>query len=274
MGNLIKLLNEAHPIRTILQEAAKRLNLGSYEHRIALGAIERPHYAYGVYNAGYLAKKLGLARVSLLEFGVAGGNGLLNLEYHAKEVSKLLGVVFEIYGFDTGAGLPTPVDYRDLPYSWKEGFFRMDVPALRAKLTQSVLVLGEIKETTKSFFEEHRPAPIGFVSFDVDFYSSTVSALELFHSKREDYLPRVICYFDDTIGTEIELYSDFTGQRLAIHEFNDTHEKIKLSKAYNLLSKKITEPWFHQSWVCHFLDHPNYNKFVGREDQQLAIKPN
>lgn len=267
-----KLFDESHPFRTLIKEAVKRLEFGSYEQRFHFGAIERPHYGYCVCNAAVLAKRLGYDRISLLEFGVAGGNGLLNLEYHAQEVSKLLDIQIEIYGFDTGKGLPKPVDYRDLPYHWKEGFFKMDVPALQAKLKMSKLVLGDIRDTAKSFFEQYQPAPIGFIAYDFDFYSSTISALEMLESGAEHYLPRVFCYFDDTVGTEFELYNDFTGQRLAINEFNQNHEAIKLSRSYHLLAKKIVEPWFHQIWVCHFLNHGKYNKFVSVENQQLPIK--
>ena len=49
-----------------------------------------------------------------------------------------------------------------------------------------------------------------------------------------NYLPRVFCYFDDVLGSEIELYNDYTGERLAINEFNNENDEIKFSKAYNL----------------------------------------
>ena len=94
-----------------------------------------------------LAKKLGLDRISVLEFGVAGGRGLLNLEYHAREIARELEIEIDIYGFDTGRGLPRPLDYRDLPYHWKEGFFAMNVEELQTRLTKAKLVLGEIEKT-------------------------------------------------------------------------------------------------------------------------------
>ncbi|MDQ4121020.1 MAG: hypothetical protein M3209_06205 [Acidobacteriota bacterium] len=272
MEKLKKLLHEPHPFRTLAKEALKRLELGSYEQRFQLGAIERPHYAYGVYNAASLAQKLGYPRISVLEFGVAGGNGLLNLEYHSREASKLFGTQIDVYGFDTGEGLPEPVDYRDLPYKWKQGFFKMDVPALKAKLKNSTLVLGDVRHTADTFFEEYKPAPIGFISYDLDFYSSTVAAMKMLEAGDEHYLPRLFCYFDDTVGTESELYNDFTGQRLAINEFNQNHETIKLSRPYYLLAKKTVEPWFHQIWICHFFNHPDYSKFVSEENQQLVLR--
>src|SRR3989442_47546 len=47
-------------------------------------------------------KTLGYTRISVLEFGVAGGRGLLNLEYHAQPVESLLSIEIDVYGFDAG----------------------------------------------------------------------------------------------------------------------------------------------------------------------------
>jgi hypothetical protein len=214
---------------------------------------------------------LGYSRFSVLEFGVASGSGLLNLEYHAEQVCKACGIEIEIYGFDTGEGLPAPVDYRDLPYHWKEGFFRMDIPRLQAKLRRAKLVLGDIRETSRDFFARYNPAPIGAIMHDFDFYSSTATALKMFDVDENYYLPRVFCYFDDIIGSEIEMYNDFTGERLAIHEFNETHSDKKLSPAHHLITQKFAEPWFHQIWICHLFRHGRYNQFVSDENQQIPL---
>ena len=40
----------------------------------------RPHYTWGLLHSAYLARSLGLPRISTIEFGVAGGNGLIALE--------------------------------------------------------------------------------------------------------------------------------------------------------------------------------------------------
>ncbi|HEY5681248.1 MAG TPA: hypothetical protein VIS55_14360 [Pseudomonadales bacterium] len=50
---------------------------------------------------------------------MAGGNGLVEMERIAREVEPLFGVGIEIWGFDSGKGLPAPRDYRDLPYIWQ-----------------------------------------------------------------------------------------------------------------------------------------------------------
>jgi hypothetical protein len=85
-------------------------------------------------------------------------------------------------------------------------------------------------------------------------------------------MPRVFCYFDDTIGTEVELYSDFTGQRLAINEFNLHNDAIKLGFPYCLLNGEITDAWRHQIWVAHLFQHPDYNTFVSDVAQQLPFQ--
>ncbi len=263
------LILDPAPIRTIAKKIIKKFCIGSYEQRIRIGAVDRPHYGYCVYNAAVLAKKLGYQRISVLEFGVAGGNGLVNLEYHAQKISKVLTIDIDIYGFDRGDGLPVPLDYRDLPYHWKKGFYKMDLPRLRARLKKTELVLGDIKDTAKDFFEKFSPAPIGAIAYDFDFYSSTVAALNMLETGERYYLPRVFCYFDDTIGTEIELYNDYTGERLAINEFNQAHNDTKFGLPYHLLARKDVETWYHQIWVCHFFKHSRYNEFVSTEDQQL-----
>jgi len=270
---LKQVILDPYPLRTIAKKVIRKLQLGSYEQRLEIGALVRPHYGYCVYHAAVLAKKLGYERISVLEFGVAGGNGLVNLEYHAQEVAALLGIAIDIYGFDTGEGLPDmdEDDYRDLPYHWKKGFYKMNVQELQARLKKAKLILGDIKDTSKNFFKEHNPAPIGAIAHDFDLYSSTAVALKMLEADEKYYLPRVFCYFDDITGTEMELYNDYTGERLAINEFNQAHEDIKIGLPYHFLSKKVVEGWHHNIRICHFFKHSNYNKFIGDENQQLAL---
>lgn len=44
---------------------------------------KRPHYAENLWNSAIEAKKLGIKRIAAIEFGVAGGNGLVMLENYA-----------------------------------------------------------------------------------------------------------------------------------------------------------------------------------------------
>jgi len=260
------------PLRSIALPLTRRFALGTVHHRVRYGGVDRPHYAYCVYQSAMLARRLRYRSISVIEFGVAGGNGLVALERHALEVSRALGIEIEVYGFDTGQGLPPPYDYRDLPYHWRSGFFQMEQERLERRLRFAKLVLGDIRETSGSFFSIHHPSPIAAVMYDLDFYSSTVAALNMLETEEGYRLPRIFCYFDDIIGSEVELYNDFTGVRLAIEEFNRSHAQMKFSKAYHLLARRWVEEWYHQIYILHDFRHRRYNDFVSSEDQQLPLR--
>ena len=250
-------------------DKSKILNIIPFDSRVKLSLTHRPSYSYCIYHSALLGKKLGLNSISVIEFGVATRNGLRFIEFVSKKVEKIVGIKIEIYGFDNGDGLPEPIDYKDLPYHWESGFFKMDIPKLKSLLKRSTLILGNIKETSKSFFSDYSPAPIGAVFHDFDFYSSTKDSLQLFKASNEYFLPRVFNYFDDTIGGEIELYNDFTGERLAINEFNNESKDIKFSPAYHLITKQFNLKWHHQIWITHFFNHPKYNYFISEKNQQM-----
>lgn len=240
-----------------------------YRLRSSLGLVNRPQYGYCMWHAARLATRLGHPKISVLEFGVAGGNGLVAIERHAAQIERLLPIRFEIFGFDRGEGLPEPRDYRDLPYHWRAGFFKMDVPRLRSRLTSARLVLGDIKETATEFFKQE-PAPIGCMFHDMDFYSSTWDSFRLIEAPPERFLPRVFNYFDDIIGAETELYNDFTGQRLAINEFNSANATKKFARCYHF-ARYRRRLWHEQIFVLHDFKHPHYNTFVSDENQQLPL---
>jgi hypothetical protein len=264
-------MNDRAPVRRALKHILARLELGSFPFRYRIEALERMHYAYILYQAAKLASRLGQRRISAIEFGVAGGNGLVWLERHAEAIERLFPVHFEIYGFDTGGGLPQPKDYRDLPYHWQAGFFSMERDRLEKKLKRAHLVIGDVAETWKTFVDTYSPAPVAAVAHDLDFYSSTAEGLKLFEFPDSHLMPRIFCYFDDTIGGDVELYSDFTGERLAIHEFNASHENRKIAIPYHLRCQEGLGTWRHQIWVCHLFDHAHYNDFIGDPNQQLPL---
>ena len=72
------LIFDPFPIRTLAKHVVKTLNLGSYEQRVNIGAVERLHYGFCVYQAAKLEKVLGYNRISVVEYGVAGGKGSVN----------------------------------------------------------------------------------------------------------------------------------------------------------------------------------------------------
>jgi hypothetical protein len=257
-----KLIKSSKKIKHIIE----KYNIGSFEFRMKLGALRRNHYAYICFNAAVLGKKLGYKKISVIEYGVAEGHGLLSLEAYSSEIEKIVDIEIDVYGFDTGSGLPKPTDYRDLQYHWKEGFFSKNEKELNKKIKKAKLIIGDIEQTSKSFLNEYKPAPIGAVIHDFDFYSSTKKALNMMKENSEFFLPRVFSYFDDIIGGEIELYNDFTGERLAINEFNSENRDIKISNAYHLISRPKLN-WYDQIRIIHFFKHKKYNSFISDEAQ-------
>lgn len=235
----------------------------------------RGQYLFGMSEAARNASRLGIPSISVIEFGVAGGAGLVSMEEIADKIESQYNVKIQIYGFDLGSGLPEPLDYRDLPYTWRPGFFKMDREVLESRLRRSTLIIGNVHDTARAFLETYQPAPIGFVAFDLDFYSSTKDAFEIFESRNFDHLlPRLYCYFDDTIGDNDEIHCEYVGELLAINEFNASHGHQKIAKIHGLPYKfaNSSTPWHEQIYVLHSFQHPLYNKYIRvAEDWQLRI---
>jgi hypothetical protein len=226
-------------------------------------------------EAARLARALGLKRISAVEFGVAGGNGLVAMEDYATRIRNELGVEYQIYGFDLETGLPDPKDYRDLPYTWKKGFFKMDRAALEARLKVSQLIIGDVADTLKSFVPKFDPAPVGFCAFDMDLYTSTKSALQLLESPCTRILPRTYLYFDDIIGDHNEIHCEYVGELLSIKEFNFVNAMRKIAKI-NGLSCKMgkLEVWHESVFVLHAFDHPAYVTYTrGVDEWKLPLNP-
>ncbi len=184
------------------------------------------------------------------------------MEKLSKEIGDLLGIGIEVYGFDRGIGLPKPTDYRDLPYLWQEGEFEMNFEWLSKKLDKANLIIGDVKETTRTFFKQHQAAPIGFISFDLDLYSSTKEAFSLLEANTTYFLPRTFCYFDDILDEyATALFNEYTGEILAIKEFNDDHQTIKITKINGLSAKRyFKSSWPEAMFTLHNFKHNQYNQ--------------
>lgn len=254
----------------------RRIPVGSIELRTRFSAWPRPHYAYGVFAAAQQASLLRIPAISVMEFGVAGGNGLLALQSIAEKMSRYFAVSIKAVGFDTGEGMPEPADYRDLPHVWSAGFYKMDVDKLRSRLRPGTqLVLGDIAETIPRVL--HDTDPIGFVAFDLDYYSSTKAAFRIFESSYSTRLPRVYCYFDDIIWPEWACHNEYVGELCAIREFNEQHAHLKLCPIHLLRDMRPhPEGWNEQTYVMHDFRHPHYcENLVGKHkfnfDTQKAM---
>jgi len=253
------------PIRVQLAVLVmKKFKLGGFRLRLKLDALPYPNYAYGMLNAAIQAKELGLTRISAIEFGVAGGNGMVAMQDLANEIENETGISFELFGFDSGSGLPSTSDYRDQLYFWSQGSFLIDVAALKARLTRSELILGDVAETTVSFFEKFNPAPIGFIAFDLDYYTSTKAAFGVFNNAHESYLPRVECYMDDVGSYEVLSASVGTGVLRAIDEFNKESDTKIYKKEQVSRFRHIVSGWNDCIYVHHRFNHPEYNVSVAK----------
>lgn len=232
------------------------------------GVDTRPQYLWPLLQAAGSARALGIPRIAALEFGVAGGNGLLALERAADAVTAVSGTGVDIYGFDTGGGMPAPVDHRDAPWLIEPSYFAMDEAALRARLTTARLVLGPVAETVPEWSRSGH-APIGFIAFDLDYYSSTMEAFGVLGGDARRLLPRVPCYFDDLFGFA---WTDFTGVRAAIDDFNAPGGHRKIAKihglGYELPAPERAEAWHEKLYVVQVFDHPRYADSEGRIDER------
>jgi hypothetical protein len=251
-----------------------RFPVGPVDLRVRFGVFPRPHYAYGVYYAADLAKRLGLSSISVIEFGVAGGGGLLALESVAAVIADDVNINIHVAGFDSGKGMPNPVDYRDVPYVWGGGFYAMDEAKLRARLSpKTELVIGDVADVVGRWTA---PAPIGFVAFDLDYYSSTKAALSLFEpAEQRPHLPRAYCYFDDIIWPERACFNEYIGELCAIREFNEAHASLKVCPIH-MLHHTLPHPyaWSDAMYVLHDFQHPLYGRNISTADEtstQLRI---
>jgi hypothetical protein len=252
-------------VRHFCKAAGKYLSLPP-DLEVFLNAGARPHYAYCLYHAAELARRLNLKRISVLEFGVAGGNGLLFLEAFAKRVEAAVGVQIEVYGFDTGGGLPQVALPEDLPYWFQTSQYAMQLATLESERTTATLVLGDVKNTVVDFFAKYKPAPVGAILNDLDLYSSTAESLKLFDGEPANFLPRVFLYFDDIVGSEYEMYGDCNGQLLAIAEFNRHRKDVHIGLNQNLLPRSEVG-YRYQIYYAHLRRHPMYGNYVGGKEQ-------
>ena len=144
--------------------------------------------------------------------------------------------------------------------------------ALRARLTTARLVLGDVRQTIPEFVAAGDFAPIGMISFDLDYYSSTAHAFALLDVSPELRLPRVLCYFDDVIGDDWEMHSPYVGELAAIEEYNAGHETSKIAPINGLAHKrKIPAAWNDQIFVSHDFAHPLYDKHIHPSKWELQL---
>ena len=230
---------------------------GDFREMEAHGLVPRPNYAYGILRAADLARFLGKTRATVCEFGVATGNGLLNMIEIAELVRAKTGVEIRVIGLDSGEGLPTVDGYKDHPEIWSVSDFKMtNKEDLRRRIgTRADLIFGDIKDTVGDLVARlDESAPLGFISVDVDIYSGAKSALRSLMSKPELYAPAVSIYCDDV---RFFFANRWCGELRAIEEFNDEHPMRKIDHDRSLPGHRPVRSlgWYQSMFVCHVLDH-------------------
>jgi hypothetical protein len=245
---------------------------GGFRSRVAWDLVVRPHYAYGLLHAADQARLAGASSVTAVEFGVANGEGLLNLCAIARRTEECTGIRIDVVGFDSGAGMPSPVDYRDHPELYLQGDFPMDQEALKKALPRNAeLRLGPLSHTVMDFLREDR-SPIGFAAVDVDYYSSTRDALLLFADRDPNrYVPVPLLYFDDIM---FETHNDWCGELLAINQFNAERDSRKIVLDRFLATRRVFKNprWLQQMYVLQLFDHP-WRNILSRK-RCVATLPN
>ena len=247
----------------VLKHLWRKTNLGSLEFRSRYDFVHKPQYAWGLLSAAKIAKALGYKSFSVIEFGVAYGEGLVQLEKLIIAIKREYQLDVKCFGFDSGQGLPKPASYKDLPYLWTEGDFngsQAHFENLKKKLRFSEIILGDVKTTIPSFIKNFdSSSPLGFISFDLDLYSSTRDSFSIFSLKDECMLPRIPLYFDDISSSDHGYFNAFTGELLAIDEFNDKSQLNKVCPIHGFqLGRKISSTWNAGAYCFHRFNHPLY----------------
>lgn len=231
--------------------------LGSFKSKVEFDLIIRQQNAFCLYRAAEFAKWMGLKSITIIEFGVASGDGLINISQISRKITKETGINFNIFGFDTPTGMPAPKDFRDMPELFQEGLFPpIDQKKLLSILPDNTkLIIGNIEETIPEFLENISDnSPIGFVSIDVDYYWSAKICLNTFLDKPKKYLPITLVYLDDISQPSS---NPFVGELLAINEFNIQNKHRKITPYTFLRAKRIFQKpqWIDRIFVLHTLDH-------------------
>ena len=269
MGFVGRKLSKAHIWkRLLLERFSEPLHLnalalfvavfGSVRTKIFFDLYVRQQHAFGLLTAADDARAAGHKSVTVIEFGVANGAGLLNICSLAEKITKATGISFKIAGFDNVSGMPPLRDYRDHPELYQPGWYPMEAPdLLRASLPPNAeLVLGDLATTLPEFLAV-LPAgsPIGFVSLDVDYYWSAVEALKGFTGPPELYLPRVTMYLDDVSSVA---HNPWCGELAAINDFNASSDMRKIAPLNFLRESRLFKNpiWISQMFTLHVLDHP------------------
>lgn len=247
---------------------------GSFRKKVEYDLILRPYSAFGILQAADKAKEIGLKKITVIEFGVANGAGLMNMIEISKKVTKTTGVEIQIFGFDTAKGMPEPIDFKDHPEYYNTGDYPMNKELLLEKINgEAKIIFGPIKENLDDFKKEISfEAPIGFISIDVDYYSSTKDIFKLLTFEAQYFLPLTYLYFDDI---SLPHHNSKCGELLAIKEYNEEFDLRNIEYHSFLVNERIFKnaDWIKQIYYFHLLDHDYRSNLIRNREVNVLDNP-
>ena len=243
---------------------------GSLRLKVLYDLFRRPDYAYGIYEAAKRGKSNGLDGITVIEFGVANGRGLMAMIMYAEKISKELDIKINILGYDSGEGMPNFTNYKDHPELYTLGDFPMIHKDQLLKFLPQNAKLVFLDLIKDSWLNSNIEYPIGFISIDVDYYSSTISIInKLLEIDSNLLLPNTLMYFDDVI---LDNHNSYQGELLAIKDFNNKDSLRKIEQySQNLRHTRMFKfaHWIDNMYQLHVLDH-HYRQNPYRADNTPA----
>ncbi len=187
--------------------------------------------------------------VTLVELGVFKGDGLRFITQVVEHITKRIEMKYRVYGFDSFEGLQDFEGYKDHHEIWHPGQYKYTDYDKMAKQfgDKATLIKGDVTNTIQEFLVDHidMDYPLGFISLDIDLYSSAKAALKIMEDADPNkYIPTVLMIVDDQ--DYLVTYNDWCGEGLAIREFNESNEFRKIQSRREI----------YQRLRCiHVLDH-------------------
>jgi hypothetical protein len=274
MNRALRSLIFEPPLRLLLKAALTNAvaQRHAFEWAALFDAVRYPSYAAGLQAACKYAGLAGKQGFTAIEFGVAGGNGLMELSKYAGILAQRTGLKIKVTGFDAGSGLPMSPDRRDAPWLWNPGDFPSNVDRLRRTLpAETELVVGRIQDTLPQWLNEQLKLPIGFVSIDVDLYSGAAAICEAMGSVEVSrLLPFVSFYLDDALRF---LTPRSTGELAAIAEFNREHANRQFDRDDWIAEDRpfAERLWLKRMYSLCCFDHPAMMGHKNREAARLDL---
>ena len=113
----------------------------------------------------------------------------------------------------------------------------------------------------------------------MDYYSSTKNFLDQISKLEKCLCPRVYCYFDD-IFTPNHWIDEYNGVNLAIREFNQANQNLKIGLAPDDIRDFKFPLGKNHLFMLHHFKHKDYKKYIGFDyldnltigDNQIAGK--